>query len=228
MSLLLLLALPGRPADIDVQARGGRFTVKARAAPLVDVLERLSRETGLEVVFDGRRPTERVTVEIDQLPEAEALTRLFEGTGVDYAFQTDPTGRRVKMLVVCGSSGSDATAARRPAPARGTVAPPPEWAEGDKPFATEEAEEGEEPAEPLDTLPTGIQPFVPGSPGGPAPHPGGSAPGFGPGSAPPGVSPDPPTFPGEASSPLPAPVFPTTPSTPVAPPAFPREASSPD
>jgi hypothetical protein len=223
--LLLLLALPGGSADLDVQAKDGRVTVKARAAPLVDVLERLSRETGLELVFEGRRPSQLVTVQIDRLPEAEALSQLFEGLGVDYAFHADAAGRRVKMLFVFGASGAEAAAAApRGGAVRGPVAArPPEPVEAQEPFSAEEGAAEDEPPEPFGT-PAAGQAEDPSAPWPLAPRPDGSAPGF----APPGLSPTPPAFPGSASAPLPAPAFPVSPSVPTAPPGFPNDASSPD
>ncbi len=229
VSLLVLLALPSGSADLDVQAKNGRVTLRVRAVPLVDVLERLSRETGLKLVYEGPRPFQRVTVTIQGMPESEALSQLFEGLGVNYAFHADPGGQRVEMLIIYGASGSSPSAAARassPGRASGNNSPP-EPPEAEEPFSEEQGQV--DPAETAGADPT-YQPIAPwerasGSPGGVAP----------------GLEPTPPQFPGQASSPgsppivpgqsgrpIPSPVFPGQASSPLPAPFFPRDASNSD
>ena len=53
--LLLAVSAPG--AEIDVRATaGGRVSLKVNAAPLSEVLDRLARQTGMKVVYDGAPP----------------------------------------------------------------------------------------------------------------------------------------------------------------------------
>jgi hypothetical protein len=233
VSLLLLLALPGGSSDLEVRAKDGRVTVRVRAAPLVDVLERLSRETGLELVFEGRKPSQLVTVQFDQLPEAEALSQLLEGLGIDYAFYADPTGQHVKKLFVQGASTTAASSSAATTASRGGGRPPgprtPEPIEPevpDEPFPGEGP--GEEAEEPAEALPGGgppdLAPVAEGSGLVPYRSPGATAPGM----------PPAPIGPGQASSPLPTPAFPGAASLPGAPPpvlpppVIPGDASTPD
>jgi len=233
--LLLLVALPGGSAELDVQARDGLLTLRARAVPLVDVLERLSRETGLKLVYEGPKPSQLVTVTFEGLPETEALGRLFEGLGIDYAFHSDASGQHVGMLIVSRGSGTGASAAasRAPSPPRRFGNVPPGSAPVEEPFAPEpdagqaeppeavspEAEGGEEPA---------YLPLTPWEGGAGAP-PGSLTPGGAPvSSQPPGPASSPfPTYPGQQPGQVPGPVFPGPASVPLPPPSFPYQASTP-
>lgn len=232
VSLLVLLALPGGSSDLDVRAKDGRVTVRVRAAPLVDVLERISRETGLELVFEGRRPSQLVTVQIDQLPEAEALSRLLEGLGIDYAFYADPTGQHVKKLFVQGtpttavSSGAAGSASRGGRPPARRVPEPVEPEVPDEPFPADGP--GEEAEEAAEALPAGGPPDF-----APVAEDSGLVPYRSPGATAPGMPPAP-IGPGRESSPLPTPAFPGAASLPggpppvLPPPVIPGDASTPD
>ena len=233
VSLLLISGLQTASADLDVQARSGLVTIRARAAPLEDVLARLSRATGLRVIYEGRPPSHLVTVNFEGLAEAETLSRLLEGSGCNYAFQVDASGRRVETLIVSGLSA--------PATAPGTPARAPAQAAASRPadplYTEETTEPDEEQPDPRDVTAT-VPEFVPPSPGE---RPGLVAPGMGPtglpgpisgttppasvlsppsGMGPTGVPgpasvPSPPSFPGEASGPVPYPAFPPVASNPA-------------
>ena len=104
--LLLLLSAPQSPPDLTVQAEDGRVTVRARAVPLKEVLDRLSQETGVEVVYEGPEPSPLITVTIEDQPEREALPRILEGLGLNHALQMDASGRRVEMVIIQEAFGS--------------------------------------------------------------------------------------------------------------------------
>lgn len=190
--LLFLSGPRSGSADLDIQAKNGQLTLRVRAVPLVDVLERLSHQTGLKVVYEGRRPSQLITANMEGLSETEALSRLLEGLDVNYAFQTDASGRRVELLIISGSSGSGPSTAssRAPSPARavtGRDAEPPE------PEAPPSLGEGQgDPLESADADPA-LLPGVYVEPSDPFSESG---------------EPAPPSFPSEASYPAPLPFFP--------------------
>lgn len=219
VTLLFLSALQTASADMDVEAKGGLLTVRARAVPLAELLDRLSGATGMKLTYDGRRPSQLMTLNIEHLSEAEAVGRIFEGLGINYALQTDASGRRVERLII-----SDAVGSVPLAPASTTL-PPRQAITGQ---AQESAPPPEESAPPEEDQSSNIQatnelpmsggvererpPAPSPSPLGPAFSPPGMAPGFpafsSPGMAPgfpnPASNPFPfrPPFPGDASNPL--------------------------
>jgi hypothetical protein len=207
LALLLLLDAGGLAAQLDVRARGEKVSVHARAVPLWQVLDRLSQQTGMKVIYEGPRPAALITTTSETSSETELLTGLMEGLGLNYAFQTDPTGRRVQRLLVgeavpapgvVASSRDQRPASLRPAPQ------PPAWSEvpedDESDFGT-----GGDNLPPAVTVPSLPSPSLPSSqlPNG-ARYPGLD------GIAIPGV-------PGAASHPIP----------PVRPPTFPQGASGP-
>lgn len=158
--VLALLAVPVR-AEVDVQYKGGRVDVRASAAPLAEVLDRLARATGMKVVQQGVTPTMLLSLSLQGRTPAEAVFGVLEGLGLNYAFVLDSSGNRIETLVLAGASGgrpATATPAPLPAPAARFVpqpATPPPAAGPDESedVAEEEAAddadpgaEGEEPA----------------------------------------------------------------------------------
>jgi len=186
----LLLAVSAPAAEIDVRATaGGRVSLKVNAAPLSEVLDRLARQTGMKVVYDGVPPRAIVRGrQVENATPAEAVTDVLEGLGVSYALRLDATGAKVDTLLVLGATRS----ATAPAAPRPTVPPvripgmggvpiaPPDDADEDTP--SEQAEDlaadqrtgrGEDrelrrpglPGPPPVTLPT--SPTIPTGPIGP-------------------------------------------------------------
>ena len=156
----LWLAAASSSSEVEVAVRGDRVVVHAVAAPLVEVLTRFARATGAEVVYEAARPRQLVSIHIEGETAGEALTQLLEGQGVNYALRLDSGGRKVEMLVVTGTGGTEVASAtprgsRRPVP---TPEPPP-------------ADEND------GFLPDEAQPFAPDAVDGPPlPEPSGSAP----------------------------------------------------
>jgi hypothetical protein len=185
-----LVAAPSSPS-VEVTLRAGRVAVHAQRAPLSEVLARFSEVTGARVVYEAARPVQLVSVGIEADSAAEALGRLLEGQGLNYALRLDASGRAVEMLVVTGTS-SPAPAS---APARGRVPVAP--AE-----PVEETFAFEEP--PFEAADPGADPggaFGPGAPGGGFPE--GGFPSGDPGASAtdPGAPPGQPQAPGVASYP---------------------------
>lgn len=226
---LSLLAAPSQ-SGLEVTLRDSRVVVRAVGAPLADVLTRFAQATGAEIVYEGARPRQLVTVVIEAGSPAEAVAQLLEGQGLNYALRLDPTGKNVEMLVITGSTSPPATAGATRTPRSSPPAfraPVEEEAEpggADEPFAPDAAA-GLDPSSlpgtpPDDTanpavgapwpvapgVPPGQQPSHPEAPSGsPAPQPGQPqppAPASYPGAVPTGPPlPTPPVYPGPASYP---------------------------
>jgi hypothetical protein len=239
----LLLVLPllaggeARPGARVLLLDHGRVGIQSESAPLADILTRFAQVTGAEVVYEAARPRQLVSVAIEAGSPAEAITRLLEGQGLNYALRLDPTGKNVEMLVVTGSASSPAAAAgttRAPRsfpPAAPSLEEATEFpsADVDQPFAPDVAPEGQEASAPPATSPD--EPMNPAlNPGLGPPWPG-AAPGVGPGggssnpestsgapttSASPTPEPGQPQVPGAASYPG-SPVSPQVPPRPVYP-----------
>jgi hypothetical protein len=171
--LPILAFVPPATAGIAVREFQGRVDVAAAAAPLADVLDRLARQTGMRIVYEGPAPRQLVTLSLVGRSPAEAVTAILEGQGLNYALVLDATATRVEKLLVTGVEASGASGS---SPARqfppSTIQPrhiPPEPEPDDPPV--------EEPPPPdAASLPgpdkTQPQPNPPGSPNGPALPPG--------------------------------------------------------
>jgi hypothetical protein len=129
---LALAAAPAAP-EVAVRVSGAQVDLTATAAPLADVLDRLARQTGMKVVYEGPAPRQLVTLSLHGRTPAETVLALFEGLGLNFALVADPSGARVQTLVVAGTaspsppSSSPARAGRSPAAAtpRRPFGPPP-------------------------------------------------------------------------------------------------------
>jgi hypothetical protein len=218
VTLVFLSALQTASADMDVEAKGGLLTVRARAVPLAELLDRLSGETGMRLTYDGRRPSQLMTLNIEHLSEAEAVGRIFEGLGINYALQTDASGRRVERLIISDAVGSGplAPSSTTPPPRLGNTgqaqesaqleeSAPPEEDPSSNIQATSELpmSGGVERERPPAPIPTPLGPAF-SSPGMTPGFPAFSSPGMAPGFPNPASNPFPfrPPFPGDASNPL--------------------------
>jgi hypothetical protein len=142
-------------AEVIVAVNEGRVDLTARSAPLSDVLDRLARQTRMEVTYEGAPPRNLVTAAVQAATPAQAVLSVLEGLGVNYALQLDRTGREVRSILLV-TAPAPAAAAGRPAtgPSARLPPPPPPPDEGeDEPMVDED-----EPA--LETRPE--RPFVPG------------------------------------------------------------------
>jgi hypothetical protein len=193
-ALLLLASAPARPGTVEVRSTEAGLDVRADAAPLADILERISRQTGMKVVYDGTPMRSPVTATVERASAAEAVLSLLEGQGVSYALIMDPTGTKVEtLMLVAPSAGGVARSApaapgRRQAPLR-LPEPPVEEPEVEEPVAVQEepapdAQPGaEDPGAELpgsQATPYPVSPFAPQPvlPFGPAPgQPGAPQPG---------------------------------------------------
>jgi hypothetical protein len=110
----LAMADDARRSEPEIRAAGGEVTIHARNLPLSQILDRLSLATGMDLTYEGARPTTPVTVSVDGISEAEAILKLMEGLGISYVFRTDATGQRVDLLIVTGSGAGTLVAAAQP------------------------------------------------------------------------------------------------------------------
>jgi hypothetical protein len=170
----LILALLGAAspavAEVTVRVSEGKVDVAATAAPLGEVLDRLARQTGMKVVYEGPVPRQPVTLSFQGRTPAQAVLSVFEGLGVNFALVGDPSGAGVHTLIVAGASA--VTAASTPAspsrpapPVRQPFAfPPASNPDVTDPGFEDEPEVPEEPG--LVGLPPGTEPpaRIPGDP----------------------------------------------------------------
>ena len=195
---MLLSAFLAAPAAAEVTVRvvpatdatASSVELTARAAPLAEVLDRLGRQIGMKVVYEGASPRQLVTLSLQGRSATETVLGLLEGQGLNFALVSDPTGTRVVTLLVAGTAPSTGSATPASAGSRSTpstpfrrpLSPPP----GSGPDAVEEDEPEDEafddpaPAEspeagPAD--PAGANPVpIPQGPGGQPSVPGQSFP----------------------------------------------------
>jgi len=170
---LLLAAAPPLRADVTVRVTGGRIDIIANAAPLSEVLDRLARQTGMKVVYDGTAPRQLVSVSLVGRLPVEAVHNLLEGQGVNYAVLGDATGTGVHTLLMTGSAGPAAQQATTGAPVfRGRSGAPPMSSPDSVDDVEDEPEEPEPPSPEANSpagkevLPSGVP--MPGIPSGQA------------------------------------------------------------
>jgi hypothetical protein len=120
----LLLAATAFASDVDVRSTaGGRVSLQVGSAPLSEVLDRLARQTGMRVIYDGAPPRALVRGRhVEDVTPAEAVLNVLEGLGVGYALRFDPDGVKVDTLLVIGTAG--ASAGPRPIGAPPALRPP--------------------------------------------------------------------------------------------------------
>ena len=194
--------------EAEVKVVAGRVQIKATTTAVSTVLDRLSRTTGMKIVYEGAPPSDRLTVAIDAGSETEALSRLLEGLGLTYAFKLDPAGRHVETLFVTTSTSSSsrrASSSPSSTPAPVMMTPLVDQDVDDVSLAENTAAPENDPAHQADA--SGVVGGSPGYSGGLPPLVGGT----------PGVDEQAPGFPEAASFPSslnPAAPFPTAPIAP--------------
>ena len=165
LTLAIVLATRFGAAQTEVRRVGDTLDVRATAAPVAEVLDRIARETGMKVTYDGAPPRARVSVTLTGVTPAQAVLRVLEGQGLNYALRMDPRAVRVETLLMVAGSGAGTVAPaptpNRPIPGTRQIDREPDVAEPDD----------ETPAEAPGPSPEEQQrkPFpFPGGPAGPA------------------------------------------------------------
>jgi hypothetical protein len=145
-ALLFWLLAGHAAAEVRLQVRGARLDLTATAAPLTDVLDRLARQVGMKVQYDGPAPRQLVTLTLRDRTPSEAVLSVLEGLGVNFALVWDPSGAQLQTLVIAGSAGTTTAAAGQnrppvePAPRR-TFGPPNPPGDAPEPGFEQEQEE---------------------------------------------------------------------------------------
>ncbi len=117
MLLGVVLLAPAATARAEVAVRVARdqVAIDATAAPLADVLDRLARQTGMEVVYEGSPPRQRITLALEGRTPTEAVLAILEGQGLNYALVADPSGVNVQTLIIAGAAGTGTSSGGRTA-----------------------------------------------------------------------------------------------------------------
>ena len=137
-------------AEVKVHFDAGRVDLAATAAPLSEVLDRLGRQTGMKVLYEGAAPRTPVTITLRGRTPAETVLAVLEGLGVNYALIGDGTGSGASTLVIAGTAAAapgSGRAAAAPSPRRPFVQPPAASPEPPD-SAVDEVEEEAIPEEP--------------------------------------------------------------------------------
>ena len=166
-ALVPFVAVAARAADSQVQIAPGHVDVHATAAPLSEVLDKLSRQTGMKVVYDAAVPRPLVTLDLKRRTATEAVLSVLEGLGLNYAVRLDMTGERVETLMLFPATSAPPSTPNPQPPV--FQPPPPPGAVPDEDAADEEPPQ-EAPQLPVQQAP-GIVP-VPGVPQPGQPQPG--------------------------------------------------------
>jgi hypothetical protein len=118
LTLAVVLAARSGGTETEVRkAAGDRLDVRATAAPVSEVLDRIARETGMKVTYDGAPPRARVSVTLTAVTPAQAVLAVLEGQGLNYALRMDPKSVRIETLLMVAGSGAGASVpSARPQP----------------------------------------------------------------------------------------------------------------
>jgi hypothetical protein len=105
-AVAILSASRWSAAAVDVRVTGQAVDLVAINAPLSEVLDRLSRQIQMRLVYDGAPPRQPVSLDLKGRTPLEAVLAALEGQGVNYAMGMDSTGTRVETLLVSGLAPS--------------------------------------------------------------------------------------------------------------------------
>ncbi len=150
MLLALLVLFGPRPAlaSVEVRQDSAQVSVRAEAAPLSEVLDHLSRELGMKVVYEGGAPRNPVNASLVNRTPAEAVLSVLEGLGLDYLARMDATGARIEHLVIVRSVATGSAPVPEAAVARPRPVAPDEEAveEEDVPLTSKPSRQARPPA----------------------------------------------------------------------------------
>jgi hypothetical protein len=162
--LALAVVLGARPGGTETDVRkaaGDKLDVRATAAPISEVLDRIARETGMKVTYDGAPPRARVSVTLTGVTPAQAVLAVLEGQGLNYALRMDPRAVRIETLLMVAGSGAGAPVpAARPQPGPRPIDREPDITEPEEEAPSEAPVPAPEERRPF--------PFPGGTPTGPA------------------------------------------------------------
>jgi hypothetical protein len=87
-------------ADVQVKLREGRMAIEATNASVADVLDHISKHTGMKVIYDGAPPTQNIKVSLTERSPADAVLGVLEGRGLSFAVIMNPAGTQIQTLLV--------------------------------------------------------------------------------------------------------------------------------
>jgi hypothetical protein len=162
LALAVVLGARSGGTETDVRkAAGDKLDVRATAAPISEVLDRIARETGMKVTYDGAPPRARVSVSLTGVTPAQAVLAVLEGQGLNYALRMDPRAVRIETLLMVAGSGAGAPVpAARPQPGPRPIDREPDITEPEEEAPSEAPVPAPEERRPF--------PFPGGTPTGPA------------------------------------------------------------
>jgi hypothetical protein len=164
LTCVALFAAGHATAQTEVRRSGDKVDVRATAASVSEVLDRLARETGMKVSYDGPPPRARVSMSLTGVTPSQAVLSVLEGQGLNYAMRMDATGTRVETLFLVSSGTAAAPVA---APPRAPQGPRPMVEREPEPPESDEETPSEAPPAPEEKRPGFPFPGFPG-PSGPA------------------------------------------------------------
>ena len=179
LAVALLLLGAGSPlaaGSIEIRPAGDRLSLTCTATPLSEVLDRLARQTGMKVVYDGAPPRNMIATSLQGVTAAQAVVGVLEGLGLNYAMVLDRDGSRVDTLMMVGvgavAPGRPLPAASIPEPASQAVSEPEvveEDVEEEIQAAMDAQEAQESPEADAGPVPSSPPAPFPGAPGSPVP-----------------------------------------------------------
>jgi len=110
---LILTALPGAAANVEVRVNAGRVDLKLPGAALSEVLARLSSALGFKLTREDGVPDPYLpALEFKGRTPVEAVLSVLDGQGLNYAITMDASGATVESLLLTATKPpSDATTA---------------------------------------------------------------------------------------------------------------------
>jgi len=148
----LLSAFLAAPAAAEVTVRvvpatgatASHVELTARAAPLAEVLDRLGRQIGMKVVYEGAAPRQLVSLSLQGRSPAETVLAVLEGQGLNFALFADPSGAGAQTLLVAGAVHATAPVTAASATGRSVSSPPVRRPSGPPPGSGPDTMESEE------------------------------------------------------------------------------------
>lgn len=107
----------------DVAIKDGKMSAEFEAQPLQQVLDTLRTQTNVTFSIEEGIGSTQVSASFQDLPIAEGIKKMLEGTGVNYAVIGGPNGEP-ESIFIGNSSKAGVTAGARPAPYRGSIVQP--------------------------------------------------------------------------------------------------------
>ena len=107
---------PLQPADALVRFEQDRLTIQARAVPLVKILEKVTRETGVSFFINGSLET-AVTADFTTRDLEQGLKRLTRGLNTVFFYgpgESEDSDIRLTAVLIVSSTGGQAASVIRP------------------------------------------------------------------------------------------------------------------